>query len=150
MTTNAPLGNISQAMKHVHELATWMKRYEKFTPETRFLMLADKLQMLLMGLKVALAKNYEDHIKHVDHEDLSPQAKTDKKEHLIHEEEAINLALQIIAKEFDALEDFIQSDSKSHLKNIEDKLDAVLEGPDYKPGQEIMNNAQNDFYNKIN
>ena len=151
MSNNTPLTNLTSSIliKHVHELAAWMKRYEKFTPEVRYLMLVDKLQMLLVALKFIMAKDYDTQIKRVDTEDLSDQDKVNRKDELVHEEEAVNLALNFIRKEFDSLEDFIQAPTKTSVKNIEDKLDQFLDGPDYAPGNKIMKEAENDFYTVI-
>ena len=151
MNFDTPLTSMTTSLlvKHVHELATWMKRYDKFTPEVRFLMLVDKLQMVLIAFKFVLAKDYEFQIKRVDSEGLSDQEKINKKDTLVHEEEAGSLALQFIAKEFDALEDFIQSPTKTCVKSIEDKLDQFLNGPDYEPGNKIMKGAENDFFSQI-
>mgnify|MGYP007117522490 CR=1 FL=1 len=135
---------------NIHELGKWMKRYEKFPPETRFLMLIDKIQMLIMAGKLAAGADSENQIeRYQNDEKLTPQEKGQKIEKVIKNVEALNTSIELIQNEFNALEDFIQSDTKSILKRMEGKLDAFLDGPDYEPGQKIMQEAKTEFEKKL-
>src|SRR5689334_3185548 len=148
-----PLFNSNTASfltRNIHELSKWVKRYEKFSPETRFLMLIDKIQMILMAGKLAAGEAGDHQIEIYKKDDkLTPQEKGEKIETEVKRNEAINLSLEIIQNEFNALEDFIQSDSRSILKKMESKLDEFLEGPDYKPGQKVMQEAKKDFDGRV-
>lgn len=137
--------------KHLTELGKWIKRYEKFPPEIRFLMLIDKIQMLLMVGKLAFAGDCESNVDRINDDDkLTPEEKSNKIGKIIKNSEALDLAIELVKHEFDTLEDFIQSDTRSILKNMENKLDEFLDGPDYENGNKIMQEAKADFDEKVN
>lgn len=135
----------------VDDLQKSIKRYEKFPPEQRFLMLTDKVIMIISLLKTLMVASTQDQIRKIEQkEDLSVEQKSEKTTQLLAKCDKIGNIFELVRAEFNALEDFIQNDTKSILSNIEEKLNEVLLGPYYAAGQELMKTASKEFdKNKI-
>lgn len=138
-------------MRLMDDLQKTIKRYEKFPPEQRFLMLTDKLILMVTFAKTAMTFTTETAIKNIEKtEGLSGEQKTEKITQLLTKYDKVGNLFELVKSELNALEDFIQSDSKSILNNMESKLDEVLLGPYYAAGKELMTTAGKDFDSKKN
>ena len=126
-----------------------LKRYDKFTLEQRFLMLTDKLILLITIFKTALLS--DDFVLRQIEQDtnLTLQEKIDKKDDRMRKMARFGGLFDIFKNELFKLEDFIQSDTKSAMHKMEGKLDEVLLGPYYAAGKEMMANANASFNAKL-
>lgn len=128
------------------EINQTIKRYEKFPPETRFLMLIDKLLIVLTISKSMMTLEQQNEFNKIEeNEILTDQEKQIQKQKLSFRVNTFSSTFDLLKKELFSLEDFIQSDSKSILHKMENKLDEVLLGPYYASGKELMKNAKNEF-----
>lgn len=128
------------------EINQTLKRYEKFPAETRFLMLVDKLIILLTFSKTAMTLEQQNEFNNIERdENLTDQEKQISKQKLSFRINSFSSTFDLLKKELFALEEFIQSDTKSILNKMENKLDEVLLGPYYTSGKELMENAKNEF-----
>lgn len=135
----------------IEDLHRVIKRRQKFEPERRFLMLTDNLVLLVTGLRTGMMGISCDDIRLIEkNENLTPEQKKKEIENINDAIEKTSEVVDTFRNELYALEDYIQSDSKSILKNMENKLDEVLLGPYYKAGQEMMKNAKDEFHNFVN
>lgn len=133
-------------VRSMEDINRTIKRYNKFSPEQRSLMLTDKMVLLFTVFKIAMINSNDYELdKITKNEELSEEQKLETKKEYLSKMDKIAETLDLIKEEFYKLEDFIQSESKSDLKNIVEKLDAVLLGPDYSDGKEMMLNAQENF-----
>ena len=133
-------------MQFVEDMRKTIKRYEKFPAEQRFLMLTDKLILSITFMKMAMNMSSSDEIKLInDQAELTDEQKSERTLGVLSKCEKVSGIFDLIKNEFEALEGFIQSDSKSILDKMENKLDEVLLGPYYTAGLELMKNAENHF-----
>jgi len=142
MDYNDPFSN-EIFTKIIEDIGLTIKRYEKYDDELRFTMLADKLILSITLIKAAMMMSMQEEIRRINENKDMPQEQKEEKSKLI----LLNCGgmsgiLDLIKNEFNKLDDFIRSDSKTTLKNIENKLDEVLLGPDYNNGKEMMNIAK--------
>lgn len=122
------LQNYDTLMKFFSDINKCIKRYEKFPPETRFLMLIDKIQMSILVAKLATTAIADTEITKTNkNQQLSNDQKSQKIHEINRQMDEVAFTCNLIEKEFNALEEYIQSDTKSILNNMEKKLDAVLQ-----------------------
>ena len=142
MDYNDPFSN-EIFTKIIEDIGLTIKRYEKYDDELRFTMLADKLILSITFIKTAIMMSMQDQIRRInDDKEISQEQKDEKSKLIVISCDKISGILNLIKNEFNKLDDFIRSDSKTTLKNIENKLDEVLLGPDYNNGKEMMNIAK--------
>lgn len=128
------------------EIKGMIKRYEKFPPETRFLMLIDKLTIILTMARTVMTLQQQMELNKIDNNtELSDEVKLEKKQQMVIRLDESTEIMDLLKKELFALEDFIQSDTKSILSKMNNKLDEVLMGPYYASGKELMKNAHVEF-----
>lgn len=138
-------------MRLIDEIQKTIKRYEKFPPEQRFLMLTDKLILLITVGKTITTFRAHEEIKTIEKtEGLSAEQKSEKVSQFLGKCDKVGSVFDSVKNELNALEEYIQSDTKSILTKIDKQLDEVLMGPYYAAGKELMANADIDFNNKKN
>ena len=142
MEYNDPFSN-EIFTKIIEDIGLTIKRYEKYDDELRFTMLADKLILSITFIKTGIMISMQDQIRRVNEDkEISQEQRDEKSKLIVINCDKISSILNLIKNEFNKLDEFIRSDSKSTLKNIENKLDEVLLGPDYNNGKEMMNCAK--------
>src|SRR5947208_766076 len=125
--------NFTKIIDNIYDI---IKRYEKFSPEIRFLMFMDKLQILISSFKILNNASISSAINKIKSENIDAEEKKEKIQNIMNKNDQLNTVFDLIKKELDSFEVYIQSDTKSILTNIDKKLDEVLLGPYYKAGLE--------------
>ena len=138
---NTELGSVS----FMENIMKTIRRYKKFDSEKRFLMLTDKLIILLTVANAGLIGSTSYDIRKIKEGDESQEEKNAKIIELNESIVFINKIFDELKAEVEALEDYIQSDTKSTLTQMSGKLDEVLLGPYYQAGRELMANSKTDF-----
>lgn len=108
-------------------------------------MLTDKLIIMLTVAQTGIIGSNMSDIKRINESDKTQEEKNEKIDN-------INKSIRFfnnVFEEIKALEDYIQSDSKSIMTDMHHKLDEVLMGPYYQAGQELMENSKNDFEKRV-
>ena len=138
--------NVNTLIKQMNGMSATLDRYRKYPDEIRFLMMFDKMHVMLDVGKMALLEYYKNEIKKINlSDDLNEKQKAEKINNILRIEGQIGTLIKVLNEELDDLDKFIQSETKSRLKSMEDKLDAFLLGPDYAPGNELMKDAKKDL-----
>lgn len=136
------LGSVS----FMENIMKTIRRYKKFDSEKRFLMLTDKLIILLTMANAGLIGSVRFEIKKIKENDKLTEEEANAK--IAEHNESIiftNTIFDELKAEVEALEDYIQSDTKSTMTQMSSKLDEVLLGPYYQAGRELMANSKTDF-----
>jgi DNA repair ATPase RecN len=141
------IGNFSNEifMKIIDDLQKTINRYEKYPDEIKYLMLIDKIFILIAFSKNGAMIWAQEEIKKVKNLPLSEEEKTEQSKQILLKVDKISETIDLVKNQLNGLENFIQSETKSSLTHMEKKLDEVLLGPYYAAGIEMMNNAMKDF-----
>ena len=133
-------------MKMMDDIQRTINRYKRFDSEQRFLMLTDKLVLMFTFGSSAFIMANQHRIDTIDTDKtLTDEQKLAQKKEILEQFNKVSDIFDMIKGELFALEDFIQSDTKSILNKVDNKLDEVLMGPYYAAGKELMANAGKDF-----
>ena len=98
----------------LNEVATFIKGYKKYSPEIRFLMLIDKLKIMLLVSKLAASGSLTAAMEGMNKDErLTPEQKSKESERFITKANNMEVMFELIKKEFEDLEEFIQSDTKT-------------------------------------
>lgn len=108
-------------------LANTIDKYKDKPDDIRFCLLVDKVKLIL-----DVMSSFGPLFSSMDVELLG---KTES-------------AIKDIREEFDQLENYIIGKRQLEHKQIIQKLDTVLLGPDYQEGRQMMEAAKTDFYGK--
>jgi len=114
-------------------------------------MLTDKFIIMLTASQTGLMTAIMADIRRTrEHGELTPEEKEAKIAESRDTMVCINKIFEEIKAEVEALEDYIQSDTKSILTQMNHKLEEVLLGPYYQAGKELMENSKEDFSKREN
>lgn len=133
----------------IEEFANSIKRYEKYPLEARFLMLTDKLLWGLSIIKALTLGAFETDIRRISELKIDEKEKSEKIADIHARCDKMETIFELFKQEINALEEFIQKDTKNSLEYMESKLDEVLMGPYYKAGLELMHESKKNFEQNI-
>jgi hypothetical protein len=131
----------------VDTIVNIIQRYRRYPNETRFMMLLDKLYIVLETspmfvhdkhkfLSESIQKNNEEN-------------KEERQNKLNQDRDKILNCIDMIKHELDDLQQYLFKHNDTLLDTIDKKLDSVLLGPDYPQGKNLMNEAKNDFDSQL-
>jgi len=133
----------------VEEIRIMITNYKKYPEEIRYPLFIDKLLMIFCIFKGLSLGTFDLDIESVMKENITDDEKKVKTEKIKLKYEQVKECFAVVMQEFYNLQEHFIVKSESHLMRIENKLNEVLMGPDYKEGIIIMKEARDNFNKNI-
>lgn len=94
---------------HIAVISTFVDRYKNYDDLTRCILMLDKLQVTLLGVKISLLADISNQKRLIDNnQSTSPEEKRRDLIQLEKEKESVEKAMSLISTELDFMENFVR------------------------------------------